>query len=210
MIGFIRKDLVLIRSNLKALGILFVIYVVMGVAGKMDISILLPFMSLMIMVATFSYDSFNKWDAYCISLPNGRKNSVTAKYLATLLSILAVMVIITLFSFVISYIRTGTFDHADILIAILKTALGTIIAQSFLYPIIFKFGIEKARIYILVILFAVVVIGGFVIKYIDFRNIIKLFLSLRDYWVPVLILSAAVLLYVSYLISLKIQLKKEY
>ena len=74
MIGFIKKDLAMIKSNFKLMGILLFFYVVMGLLGEMDISFILPFMSVMIMISTFSYDNYNKWDAYSVTLPNGRKN----------------------------------------------------------------------------------------------------------------------------------------
>ena len=87
MIGFIKKDLFMIKSNFKLLGILIIAYTLMGFVGEIDISFILPFMSVMIMISTFSYDNYNNWDAYSISFPDGRKNSVKSKYVATVLMI---------------------------------------------------------------------------------------------------------------------------
>jgi len=84
MWGFIKKDILMMKGNFKLLAILFIIYGVMAMEGEMDLSFLLPFMSVMIMISTFAYDQYNHWDSYLCSLPNGRKNSVKAKYLATL------------------------------------------------------------------------------------------------------------------------------
>ena len=81
MLGFIKKDLLMIKSNIKILAILLLIYIVMAFQGQLYLSFLLPFMGVMIMVSTFSYDTFNKWDAYAVTLPNGRKNSVRGKYI---------------------------------------------------------------------------------------------------------------------------------
>ena len=103
MLGFIKKDLAMIKSNFKILAILFILYAIMGFSGEMDISFILPFISVMLMLTTFSYDSFNKWDAYCVTLPDGRKNSVKAKYVATLVMILIITVITTILSILISY-----------------------------------------------------------------------------------------------------------
>ena len=41
MIGFIKKDLAMIKSNFKTLGLLFVLYAIMGFYGEMDISFIL-------------------------------------------------------------------------------------------------------------------------------------------------------------------------
>ena len=98
MIGFIKKDIAMIKSNFKLMGLLFIVYAVMGLLGEMDMSFVLPFLSIMIMISTFSYDNYNKWDAYSITLPNGRKNSVKAKYLATILMILIVSIITIILS----------------------------------------------------------------------------------------------------------------
>ena len=59
MIGFIKKDLAMIKSNFKLLGILIIVYAIMGLMGKMDISFILPFMCVMIMISSFSYDNYN-------------------------------------------------------------------------------------------------------------------------------------------------------
>ena len=96
MLGFIKKDIAMIKSNFKLIGILIVVYTIMGLMGEVDISFILPFMSVMIMISTFSYDNYNNWDAYSISLPNGRKNSVKAKYIATILMILVVYLLLFL------------------------------------------------------------------------------------------------------------------
>ena len=76
MLGLIKKDLLMIKSNIKTLFIILVVYGVMAYQGQMDLSFILPFMSVMIMISTFSYDAYNKWDAYASCLPNGRQNSV--------------------------------------------------------------------------------------------------------------------------------------
>ena len=37
----------------------------------------------MMFISTFSYDEFNNWNSYVATLPNGRKNAIIAKYIAT-------------------------------------------------------------------------------------------------------------------------------
>ena len=73
MLGFMMKDLAVIRSNFKLLAILIIVYAVMGLTGEMDISFILPFMSVVVMISSFSYDEFNKWDSYAATFPGGRK-----------------------------------------------------------------------------------------------------------------------------------------
>ncbi len=210
MIGFIKKDLAMIKSNFKLLGVLIVIYAIMGLMNKMDISFILPFMCVMIMISSFSYDNYNKWDAYSISLPNGRKNSVKSKYITTILITLIVSIITTILSFIISYVNTQTINYEQILVTIFGTIFGTLLVLTIMYPIIYKFGVEKARIGIFILVFGIVIIGSLLATYVDLSNILKVLTVLEDYLVIILIMISIIMVYVSYLISLHINLKKEF
>lgn len=209
MLGFIKKDLLMIKSNIKILAILLLIYVVMAFQGQMDLSFLLPFMSVMIMMSTFSYDSYNKWDAYAISLPDGRKSSVKAKYLATIILIIVTTIIIMALSFMISYVKTNAIDFENITGTIFGSLFATILLQSFIYPAMYKFGPEKARIAFMTIIFGVAIIGGFITQYIDFSSIINILNFIEAYWVIVFLIAMILMLYISYKISERIYFKKE-
>ena len=209
MLGFIKKDLLMIKSNIKILAILLLIYVVMAFQGQMDLSFLLPFMSVMIMMSTFSYDSYNKWDAYAISLPDGRKNSVKAKYLATIILIIVTTIIITALSFTISYAKTKIIDFEKITGTIFGSLFATILLQSFIYPAMYKFGPEKARIGLMTIIFCVAIIGGFITQYVDFSSIINILNFIEEYWIIVFLITMILMLYISYKISERIYFKKE-
>ena len=64
------------------------------------------FLSTMLFMSTFSYDDYNKWDAYACTFPSGRTNIVKAKYLASL--------ILTVIAIIITYILgiiMGSFNN---------------------------------------------------------------------------------------------------
>ena len=210
MLGFIKKDLFMIKSNLKFLIILLVIYGVMAYQGQMDLSFLLPFMSVVLMMTTFNYDAYNKWDAYAITLPNGRRNSVRSKYLSTILILSLATIIVTILSFLITYARTKTIDYEYILMTMFGCFFATTILESFMYPTIYKFGVEKARIGIFVIVFGIAIIGGFIAKYIDLSALANMLDSLGNYWIIIFPIIMILLLYVSYKISERIYMKKEF
>ncbi len=210
MLGFIKKDIAMIKSNFKLIGILIVVYTIMGLMGEVDISFILPFMSVMIMISTFSYDNYNNWDAYSISLPNGRKNSVKAKYIATILMILVVSIITIILSFIISYLNTKSINYGQILISMFGEIFGTLLVLTFMYPIIYKFGVEKARIGIFLIVFGIVFIGGFLLQFIDLSLIANSLSFLEDYLIIILSLIMVMMVYISYKISEKIFSKKEF
>ena len=83
MLGFIIKDLAILKSNMKYFLSFMIIYAIL--ANQMGIFSVLSFFSIFLMFSTFTYESYNNWDAFAATLPNGRKNSVKAKYLATIL-----------------------------------------------------------------------------------------------------------------------------
>lgn len=210
MLGFIKKDLFLIKSNIKFLLILLVIYSVMAYQGQMDLSFLLPFMSVVLMMTTFNYDAYNKWDAYAITMPSGRRNSVRSKYLSTILILSLATIIITILSFVITYARTKTIDYEYILMTMFGCFFATIILESFMYPAIYKFGVERARIGIFVIVFGLALGIGYLAKYIDFSSIISSLSFLENYLTIILPVIMITILYVSYKISERIYMKKEF
>lgn len=210
MLGFIKKDLFLIKSNIKFLGILLVIYSMMAYQGKMDISFLLPFMSIVLMMTTFNYDAYNKWDAYAITLPNGRKNSVKSKYLTTLLILIVTTLVITLISFGIAYFHTKVVDYESILMTMFGCVFATSILESFMYPAIYKFGVEKARIGIFIIIFGLALGFGYLAKYIDFSSKVSSLSFLENYLIIIIPITMALMLYVSYKISERIYMKKEF
>lgn len=210
MLGLIKKDLLMIKSNIKILFIILVVYGIMAYQGQMDLSFILPFMSVMIMISTFSYDAYNKWDAYACCLPNGRKNSVRAKYIATLLLIIITTAIVTILMIAISYARNKTIDLDSFFSTILGTGLSTIILQSFMYPSIYKFGVEKARIGIFIVVFGIAIIGGIIAKYIDFKPMLQVLDNLGNYWIAILPVVMIIVLYLSYKISEGIYKNKEY
>ncbi len=210
MIGFIKKDLAMIKSNFKLLGVLIVVYAIMGLMGKMDISFILPFMCVMIMISSFSYDNYNKWDAYAITIPNGRENSVKSKYITTILMIFIIAVVTTILSFIISYISTESINYEQILITMFGTIFGTLLVLAFMYPIIYKFGVEKARIGIFLLVFGIVIIGSLLANYIDLSNIFESLSFLENYIIIILVIMMVTMVYVSYMISKRIFSKKEF
>lgn len=210
MLGLIKKDLLMIKSNLKTLVILFFVYGFMAYQGKMDLSFILPFMSVMIMISTFSYDTYNKWDTYAITLPDGRKNSVRAKYLATILLIIATTIIVTILSAVISYVQTNGVDYENIFSTILGAVFVTTLLQSLMYPAIYKFGVEKARIGIFIVVFGIAIIGGIIAKFVNFESMFQALDNLGNYLMIILPIVMIVILYLSYKISEGIYKKKEY
>ena len=210
MLGLIKKDFLMLKGNFKTWLILLFVYIVMEFQESMSLAFLLPSMCLVTMLSTFSYDSYNKWDSYVCSLPDGRKNSVRAKYIATILLILVTVIITTILTIIIGYYRTKTINIESMGETIMGAIFATTLLQSIMYPAIYKFGIEKARIAIFIVVFGTALVGGVLSKYIDFESIIQGLAFLENYMMIIILIIIVVMLYISYKISEAIYNRKEY
>ena len=210
MIGLIKKDLFLIKSNFKSLFLILFIFVIMSIQGQIDLSFLISFICITMMISTFSYDNYNNWDAYSITLPNGRINTVKAKYITTIIVVLISTIIVTVFSFLITFIKTQTIDFEYTFSMMLGSNFAIAILMSFMYPIIYKFGIEKARIAIVLIVFTLGFGIGLISKYFNLSLLTKIFSLALKTWFITLPVIAILLIYLSYKISEQICLKKEF
>ena len=188
MLGLIKKDFLLLKGNFKVWLVLLFVYIFMAFQEEMSLTFLLPFMCVVTMLSTFSYDNFNKWDAYAITLPDGRKNSVRAKYIATIVLILVTVLITAILTIIIVYYRTKTVNLASMGESIFGAIFTTTLLQSIMYPAIYKFGIEKARI----------------------ASIIQGLAFLENYMMIIIPIIIVVMLYISYKISEAIYNRKEY
>ena len=90
------------------------------------------------------------------------------------------------------------------------TILGLIIVLAIWFPCIYQFGIEKGRIILFIGVFSIVIIGTTVSKFFDLTNIINYINSLENIWYIIIPIIIIVALMLSYFISTKIYLKKEF
>ena len=123
---------------------------------------------------------------------------------------LIVTIITLILSFIISSVNTKTINYEQILVTMFGTVFGTLLVLAIMYPIIYKFGVEKARIGIFLIVFGIVIIGSLLANFIDLSNIFKSLSFLEDYIILILIIIAILMVYISYKISEKIFSKKEF
>ena len=212
MLGLIKKDLLLLKSNLVYFFVIALIYSLLIVEGTFGISfiLVLPIIAVIMFLSTFSYDDFNKWDAYAVTLPVLRKNIIKSKYIATLIIILASSLLGLLISFLISLLPNQIFSLDIFIEEFLSAILGAIIFISIMFPLIYKIGIEKARISVFIVVFGFLIIFNFLSNYIDFTLLLEKVNSLNEIWFIVIPIIAMLFILVSYIITSRIYLKKEF
>lgn len=209
MLGLIKKDLLLTKGNIKSIFVIVAVFILMSVSGEMELSVMLPVICVMLFCSTFSYDEFNDWNSYVITIPKGRKSAVRSKYLSTTILALITTLITCLVS-VISGVINNNLVLNNILSSLAASILAVAIIVSLMYPLIYKYGVEKGRIGLFIMVFLVTILGGLLIKSVDNNLINNINNFLNSYGLILIPVISCILLYVSYLISNRIYSNKEF
>ena len=209
MLGLIKKDLLIIKENIKVAILFVIVFSLMASDGNEILYFVPVFLNTMLFVSTFSYDEYNKWDAYACTFPSGKPNVVKAKYLSSL--------ILTIISIIVSYILgiimgtiNNNLDISNVSSIIFGVLFAVILLQSIMFPLMFKFGAEKGRIALFIGIILVTSVLGLILNLLTIKipgNIIRTF---NDYWFIILPLIMIIILFISYKISKKIYLNKEF
>ena len=210
MLGLIKKDFLLIKANLKSMIIIFVIYIMLAFQGTFDVTFIIPLIGIMLFISTFSYDDFNNWNSYAVTLPDGRKNVVRAKYIASIILTIILVAVALVIGMGINYTKTNSINLDEIISSLMGTMLSSIIIISLLYPIVFKFGATNGRIILFAVVFGIAGIGALIAQFVDTTPIINMINRLDSYSLIAIPIISVILIGISYLISNKIYQNKEF
>lgn len=210
MTGLVKKDLYLSLSMLKSYVLVAVVFALLTLTGIYDISFFVTYLSvmcIMIPVNLFAYDEQARWDKYAAALPSGRAGVVKARYLFTILICLGSLLFALLLQLIVA-LFTGARGQArtDLLLSgLLPTAYGCFM-NAVLLPLLFKFGSQKGRIYLLLALGVGVgvIFGGL-------TGLKEMGISLSELTLPLFVLPVVGLLTLipSYFISRRIFFHKD-
>lgn len=162
MKGLLLKDLLMLKSYAKTIGVLIGIYLVVGIWGNnvYFFAGISGILCIMMVMNAFSYDHAAKWEQYGASLPVTRSDMVGAKYLLALVMIGLGTVVTGLMYLAFMLVRRG--DLAQLL----PMTFGTMAAGTFLVlvllPCVYKFGVEHARLLMMAmgVLIALIIMLG--------------------------------------------------
>lgn len=155
MKGLLIKDLLTIRNQLKVVGLLIVFYIVYSLAMQ-DTSMLgamIVLLAVMMPITAMAYDEKSGWGRYESALPVSKKTVVLSKYvfgfillaLGSLISGLSIVLLSTFAQFV---------EITDALWLLATFAAVGTIFMSLIFPILFRYGVEKGRMLMLLVIFA--------------------------------------------------------
>ena len=152
MSGLVLKDLLSLRRYLKSIVIFLLIYdiifiVVDQASSAIGVTI---FILANLHVSASACDESSRWDSYAQSLPLSHPQIVLSRYLTAGISSLAGLAVgIVLFAANIAVHGFTQEQIAASLGAILAIIPINILVQLFTLPLIYRFGIQRARIFIL-------------------------------------------------------------
>ena len=209
MLGLVKKDLLMIKGNIRQVILFLVVFLVLAFQENNIIVIVPVFVSMIVFITTFSYDEYNKWDAYAISLPVSRKNIVKAKYVASII-LWAIALLVTVVITGIMGLFEQNLNYFEMFGMILGCVFSIVLLEAIMFPLIFKFGVEKGRIGLFVGVFAIAGLLGFIFTGIDLENATGFIEIFNKYYYILIPLVAVILLVISYFVSKKIYLKKEF
>ena len=209
MLGLIKKDLLMIKGNLRQVILFLVVFLILAFQENNIIVIVPVFVSMMIFMTTFSYDEYNKWEAYAISLPVSRKNIVKAKYFASII-LWAIALLVTAVITVVMGIFEQNINYSEMIGMILGCVFSIVLLEALMFPLIFKFGVEKGRIGVFIGVFVIAALLGFIFTGIDLENANGFIEFFNNYYYILIPLVAVILMVISYFVSKKIYLKKEF
>lgn len=154
MAGLILKDILNLKKYMKQLGITLMVFIFIAINLKSPsyLIFMMILITSMMIVTSMAYDENTKWDKYALTMPITKKDLVKSKYVLLVIFALSGGIISLIIGFIISKL-TGVGNYEDMMLTSGGVALASLVLFSILLPVIFKMGIEKARI-IMMIIFA--------------------------------------------------------
>lgn len=167
-------------------------------------------------ISTISYDDSDNGSAYLFTLPITRKGYVLEKYVFGMLTILGSMVIVVLLCLVAVIIRHLTFDPGEWLAVVLFSILFVTAVLAVAIPVQFKFGAEKSRMVMVAVMLVIFLTIYLLAKYsakigIDINGIAEHLTNIAKVSSVLMTAAACAVMYaISYVLSVKVMLGKEF
>ena len=210
MSGLLLKDILNLKSYVTTLVVCIVGYGIIFLTENTGVSAFAIMMFAMVVITTIAYDKQAKWNKYALTMPLTRKDIILSKYIFFVASTIIGAIIGFVLSVIPSILSEKNLEVLTVF-GIISVALGmAFLFGSISLPVIFKIGVEKAR--IIIICCTVLPVGILLLlgKLVDFETMVR---PSDGFLLGVFILVAivgALLLIPSYMISLRIFTKKDF
>ena len=207
MTGLLVKDCLTLVKQMK---IFLVIIIVFSIVPGYNMSAFAIVYSALLPMTALAYDERSKWDMLASMMPYRPRDMVLSKYLLGIGAVLAAVILSCVAQTVINAVRHTAAEPGFIAGSAVMFCAG-LITLSLLLPFMFRFGVEKGRIALFVIVglaaVAAVFLSGKSEDAASFYASESISLSAVA---SVIGAAAAVILIVSVLISVRIYSRKEF
>lgn len=152
MKGLLLKDFCILKKQMKLMVVFVIFYAIWAVAAKMPtmMGTMVILLSIMMPISSMSYDEAGQWYRYAFSLPIPRRTLVLSKYVLGFLVSLGGLVVSAIGNIIVLSLTNWENALESWLTIIGFLELG-VIFLSIIIPILFKYGVEKGRLFIVVI-----------------------------------------------------------
>lgn len=215
MKGLLIKDLKLMANQRQFL-LMLLVFTVLFMNTNVDFVIgYLTFVGSFFTLSTISYDEYDNGYAFLFTLPVDRKRYVKEKYLL----FMGLSIFTGILSFVLVYgyrsMVQGNGRSQDLLFTVGSVLLAVCFMMALLLPLQLKFGSEKSRIALVMVVGGGTLIGYGIMKLLGYFSIDieALFLQIAESpsLIPVVLAAViGIVLFFSYKISVKIMEGKEF
>jgi len=216
MKGLLLKDLSILKTQGRSAVLIMAIALFMLIAGN-NTAFAVVYANILFVtfgITTISYDNYDNGYAFLFTLPISRKLYVMEKYVFSMLSIATGTVLSLILMIVVSFIKVDYILTTSEIAFVIGYGVSAIVISSIMLPVNLKFGPEKGRI-AMVVLIAIVMSGIFAMAKISgTMDLTRVYLEIKGSpaFIIIGIFSVIVLLILagSYLISCKIMENKEF
>ena len=216
MKGLLIKDILNMKNYMKQLVLVLIFFIAYGIFLKNGtfVGTMITLMLSMQVITTMSYDEYAKWDKYALTMNINRKDIIISKYIFFTISIIIGIVVGITTSIAINQIAKLDTGMNEIIVTSIVVPCVFAILFSIIIPVVFKTGVEKGRIVMMLILFIPGILVGAIVKISEKANITMPSPSnleiLMKFGVLGLVLLTILAVFISYKVSLSIYNKKEF
>lgn len=220
--GLIKKDLLNLSSYKTSL---IIVVICCGIAiistGSINYGpIIICTILGMISLSTFSYDEIAKSNKYILGLPTNKKEIIKSKFIlaigATIIGGILGLIITILVTKIMNYLKPEeliNIDYESLIVTTIGGMFGISLIQTIQIPSIYKWGAEKGRIQMFILIFILFLIiagiGLLIMKSNLNINIEMIENFMNKFGIILLVLLMAIMYFISYKISYKIYKNKE-
>ncbi|MDF2566762.1 MAG: hypothetical protein K0R90_218 [Oscillospiraceae bacterium] len=212
MRGLLIKDLINLKSYGKTVLITIGFFIAFSIVTKntsMVTTMVIMYAS-MLPITSITFDERAKWERFALAMPIPREHFVISKYLLGLIMMLSGIIITSLVNMGITFTLGNENDMRTSILTLLTMTVFGVLYLSAILPVIFKMGVEKARI----IMIGILIIPSVLIILLAQSSLPILSrlksLQITPLFILIIILSVMIAVTISISASIKIFSKREF